>query len=142
MERLVSLLEKSYDGDPWHGPPLKSVLAGIGGKAAAARPVASAHTIWELVLHLNSWYREVERRVKGAAPGDPAEGDWPAPPDASEVEWLRALAALEESKDALIAAVKAAGKDNRHFETVEGVLQHVAYHAGQIRILRELLAAQ
>ena len=43
-------------------------------------PIPGAHTIWEIVLHLTAWTREVDRRVLGGEPRFPEEGDWPAHP--------------------------------------------------------------
>jgi hypothetical protein len=156
---LILLLHKNYDGDPWHGPSLKTVLGSVDAKTAMTRLSGSVHTIWELVLHLNSWYREVERRLKGAAAAEPVEGDWPPAADGSEVEWARALAAVGDAKEALVRAAQAfpAGRwhdpvsDSRdpalgtgvsYFEMVEGVLQHTAYHAGQIRLLRAIITGK
>jgi hypothetical protein len=158
-EHLVLLLHKNYAGDPWHGPSLKAVLEGVDAKTAMARPADAIHTIWELVLHLNSWYREVERRLKGAPAAEPVEGDWPQMSDGSEIEWARALAALADAKDAFVRAAQAfppggwddpvsdtrdpaLGSGVSYFEMVEGVLQHTAYHAGQIRLLRTIISGK
>jgi hypothetical protein len=154
MDALVALLEKNYDGEPWHGPSLKSVLDGIDAKTATARPVEGAHTIWELVRHLISWYNEVARRLNGSPAGEPLEGDWPDMADASEIEWARTLADLVDATDRLVEAVCRFPEERWHtpvndprnpasditfFETTEGALQHSAYHAGQIRLLRTIL---
>ena len=154
MDRLIVLLNKNYDGEPWHGPSLKSVLNGVDAKAACARPYESAHNIWELVSHLTSWYAEVARRLNGRPAAEPSEGDWPHTADCSEVEWARALAGLAEAKDRLVDAVRKFPPERwddpvadprdpastvTFFETAEGVLQHTAYHAGQIRLLRTIV---
>ena len=38
-------------------PLCLEVLEGVSAEAAAAHPVAGAHSIWELVLHLTGTYR-------------------------------------------------------------------------------------
>ena len=78
VSRLVDQLEREHAGEPWHGTSLVGILTGITHQQAAARPLAGAHTIWELVLHITAWKNEVRQRLGGAPAGDPSEGDWPA----------------------------------------------------------------
>src|SRR5690349_3171332 len=93
---ILDLLRHAYDGDPWHGPSLKAVLSRVAAEDAAVRRLRGRHTPWELVLHLTGWTREVERRLHGAAPEMPAEGDWPAmPARPTRAAWTKALKALE-----------------------------------------------
>ncbi|MDF1506305.1 DinB family protein, partial [Roseisolibacter sp. H3M3-2] len=88
VARLADTLRRSVDGHAWHGPSLVELLEGVDAHAAATRAVPGAHTIWELVLHLTAWTREVARRVDGAAPAMPVEGDWPDEPiHADEAHW-------------------------------------------------------
>jgi hypothetical protein len=81
MEKRViaAVLDRSVAGDPWHGPLLAAVLADVTADEAARRPIAGAHSILEIVLHVAAWTEEVGARLAGAPPGDPAEGDWPLP---------------------------------------------------------------
>src|SRR5262249_28327521 len=150
---LQELLHHAYDGDPWHGPSLKSVLAGISPEAAAARPIAERHSIWEIVLHVTGWTREVERRLHRGPPAQPEGGDWPTmPAKPTRAAWSHTLAALEAAHRALEAAVSQAphsrwqaivGKQRDpaqgtgySFGTmVAGLATHHAYHAGQIAVL-------
>lgn len=87
-------LRKGWSGEPWHGPGTRSLIQEVGGAAAAAHPAAPAHSIWEQVLHMTSWQNEVGRRLAGAAPSMPEEGDWPPVDETSEAAWRRAVAAL------------------------------------------------
>ena len=54
------------------------ILDGVTHAQAAAKPIAAAHSIWELVLHIAAWKNEVRRRLSGAPAGEPREGDWPS----------------------------------------------------------------
>jgi uncharacterized damage-inducible protein DinB len=152
---LAELLRKGHSSDPWHGTATAELLAGVSSSMAAARPVANVHSIWEIVLHMTGWQREVARRLGGAAPGLPDEGDWPAPPESSGEAWDRAKAELSESLEQLVDAVSALsdqdlqvriGTSDRPLgtgvtraETVIGMLQHNAYHSGQIALLIKAL---
>lgn len=153
--QIIASLEKAHRGDAWYGPSTESLLAGITARQAALRPVAGAHSIWELVLHITAWQNEVSRRLKGAAPAWPEEGDWQEISDPSEEAWERAKAALDASTRRLeqelaapavdysapigTARERALGTGVSAGETVLGLLQHNAYHTGQIALLRRAL---
>jgi uncharacterized damage-inducible protein DinB len=153
---LAELLRKGHSNDPWHGSATEDLLAGVSPSMAAARPVANAHSIWEIVLHMTGWQREVARRLGGAKPGLPDEGDWPEPPASSQDAWDRAQVALRESLEQLADTVaglsdqdledrigtlsRPLGTGVTKAETVMGMLQHNAYHSGQIALLLKALS--
>ena len=80
IEGIVDELQREYGGDAWYGSSLRDILKDVTAAQAAARPVLHAHSIWELVLHVTAWKREVAARIQGRPAGEPAEGDWPAAP--------------------------------------------------------------
>jgi hypothetical protein len=47
------------------GPTVLELLADVSAVQAASYPIAGAHSIWELVLHLRSDYEVVLRRLAG-----------------------------------------------------------------------------
>jgi len=154
---LAELLRKGHTDDPWHGPSTTDALQGLTAEQAAAHPIAGAHSIWEIVLHLAAWHGEVSRRLEGQAPTQPAEGDWPQVGEVSEAAWRAArerldaaVGNLREGLERLSAgdldrtggsiADRALGTGVTHRTMVVGVLQHDAYHSGQIVLLRKALA--
>ena len=155
---LLDLLRQAYDGDPWHGPSLEAVLTRVSAEHASVRPLPERHTVWETVLHLTGWTREVERRIRtGAPPAQPEEGDWPAPPaKLTRAAWTKALRELETAHRALEQTVAnaprsrwtaivrtpedeprdpALGTGYSYGMMVVGLATHHAYHAGQIALL-------
>ncbi|MES1243601.1 MAG: DinB family protein [Acidobacteriota bacterium] len=152
---LAELLRKGHSSNPWHGPATADLLAGVSPSMAVAKPVADGHSVWEIVLHMTGWQREVARRLGGATPGLPDEGDWPVPPEATQEAWDQAKAALRESLEELAGAVaglseqdletrigtssRPLGTGVTRAETVIGMLQHNAYHSGQIALLLKAL---
>jgi hypothetical protein len=143
-------------GPAWHGAALAENLDGIDAAQAASRPVPEAHSIWEIVLHLTGWTREVARRLQGGRPGQPVEGDRPAVGRVSEEAWGRTRAALSEAHSGLADAVgrfpesrwteQVGGERDAPLGTgvsyaamVAGLAQHAAYHGGQIGLLRKAL---
>jgi uncharacterized damage-inducible protein DinB len=149
LEALRQDLHQVYDGTPWHGSSITEVLKGIRADAAGKRPIPHAHTIWELVLHMTVWTREVESRVRGAVAKSPPE-DWPAPRfGGGEPAWKAAkddLAAAQKEIEAAVAALKAEdlvrwienheGTSCTVGTVIRGLLQHHTYHQGQIGILK------
>lgn len=147
--RLADQIERAFRGGAWHGPALAEALAGVDASAAARRPIGGAHTIWEIVAHVSTWLELCRRRIEGEPIHDvPHEQDWP-PPVAGEAEaedaWRRELATLEERHRRFHATVAGlrdarlddpvAGSDPTMRGLLLGVLQHHAYHGGQIVLL-------
>lgn len=157
-ELLTDTFDRLLVGDPWHGDSVARVLEGITAETAARHPVTGAHSIWELVLHMTGWTREVLARLDGADAGDPAGGDWPAVVDGSEAAWQRDTRALFDSHAALAARAamladaalerpvtdhrdRAAGTGLSKLLTLHGLAHHTVYHAGQIAVLKRAMAA-
>jgi uncharacterized damage-inducible protein DinB len=154
ITRIIDQLQREHSGDPWHGSPMLTILEGIVAAQAARKPIAGAHSIWELVLHVTGWKREVARRLGGAPAGEPASGDWPPVGDATDARWQAALDDLGAAHRELIAATEAL-PDSRLFEPtndprnrplgtgvsyyvlLHGAVQHDVYHAGQIALLKK-----
>lgn len=154
ITRIVDQLEREHAGEPWHGSSVLAQLECLPAEQAAAHPVRGAHSIWELVLHMTAWKEEVLRRVTGEPASEPARGDWPAVGDPSPERWRAAVADLTRAHEALVAGLRALDElalwrpinDPRNAETREGVtvyellhgiVQHDAYHSGQIGLLKK-----
>ena len=154
IDRIVGELEREHSGDAWHGSPLRELLKGITCEVAAARPIRNVHSVWEIVLHMTAWKNEVRRRLSGAPAGDPEEGDWPEVPSPTAEAWDAAVERLEQAQRALVAAVKAlpesklhdptndernraAGTGVSYYVLLHSIVQHDAYHAGQIALVRK-----
>jgi uncharacterized damage-inducible protein DinB len=153
LEAIREDLRQSYIGHPWHGSSITDVLEGVDAQTAARRSIPNAHTIWELVLHMAGWTREVSSRVRGGSPKSPPQ-DWPEQnTSGGEMAWRDALRDLEAAQNDLERAVDDLEpedlirwiEDKRDPSVVTGVsvgtlirglLQHQAYHQGQIAILK------
>lgn len=148
--RLADQLERSFRGGAWHGPAFAEALDGVDVATAARRPFPHGHTIWEIVAHVSVWLEACRRRIEGQPIHDlPLEADWPPPVsgDGGEDAWRRELDTLEERYRRLHATVAAlddahlddpvAGSDPTVRGLLLGMLQHHAYHGGQIVLLRK-----
>jgi uncharacterized damage-inducible protein DinB len=156
ISRILDQLEREHHGDPWHGTPLRDILDGIDATQASRKPIPGGHSIWELVLHITGWKREVARRTSGAPAGMPRDGDWPAIGEPTDARWKAALERLEDAHRELIAAIEKLSEStlfeptndprNRplgagvsYYVLLHGVVQHDVYHAGQIALLKKAL---
>jgi hypothetical protein len=157
LDAIREQIRRTHAGDPWYGAPRTRFLQDLGAAEAALRPMGSAFSIWELVLHMTAWTNEVRHRLAGHAPGEPKDGDWPTVGEPTEARWQAALLRLEESHAALVADISrlteadvrrpvgeqrdpALGTGVTIGGMLVGIAQHDAYHIGQLALLRRALA--
>ena len=151
--RLIDQFKRAHAGHPWHGSPLTAILKGVTASQAARKPPKGGHSIWELVLHVTNWRNEAAARATGQPAGLPAAGNWPRIGDPTPARWKAALAALGASHLNLVQVVRDMSDErlleptndprNRrgtgvsYYELLHGIVQHDAYHAGQIALLKK-----
>ncbi len=155
---LLGDLEHAHAGDPWHGASRAAILADVTARQAAASPPGDAHSIWQLVLHMEAWTREVTRRLQGGEPALPEMGDWPSLPEPTDDAWRRSLGALDAAHAELARVLSAFPAERLHERVgksrdaplgsgvtyaamLRGLAQHDAYHCGQIAILKRIRAS-
>jgi uncharacterized damage-inducible protein DinB len=149
-EWLEDQLRRSFEGDAWHGPAVREALDGIDAARAAARPVAGAHSIWELVLHLGATYRVVLRRLAGESAQLTPDEDWQTVPEPTEANWratIDRLAALNRELREAVRGFPIERLDqplvpNPAYTAITqfiGITQHDLYHAGQIVLLKRAM---
>ena len=150
LKRLEEQLEKALEGEAWHGPSVLEVLEGVSAEQAAARPIAGAHSIWELVLHLCGTYGLVLRRLSGDGRQMTESEDWPSLPAPTAENWSHSIGALKQLNEELRQAVRNFPVERLDQPLVPeasytaytqfiGVTQHNLYHAGQIALLKKPL---
>jgi len=148
VKKLADLHGRALGGHMWHGPALLEVLRGVTAKRAAARPIRKAHSIWEIVLHVEAWDRVVLGRLTGHPIDLSDEENFPNVRDVSPAAWKRAVASMKSTHRKLnreIAKLTPARIDSGYgprkqyklFRLVHGVLHHELYHAGQIAVLKK-----
>ena len=148
--RIDDELRRAYDGDCWHGPPLREVLKGLTATSARALHPQLAHSAWALVNHLAAWVEVVALRViEHRAIATPDAGDFPPVTDTSEGAWAAALDNLDRRHRRLLDVIAGLdparldetvpGKDYPTAVMLHGTAQHYAYHAGQIALLKKLV---
>ena len=150
---LLEVYDQAYTAPAWHGTPLKGSLRGVSARQALWRPGPKRHCIWDLVLHTAYWKCMVRRRLlRDPTISFPRDGhnwfDLPRP--ANESAWKRDRALLDEQHRLLrraIARLEARDLGQRAWHSrwpikaeVYGIASHDLYHAGQIQLLKRLMA--
>ncbi len=150
VEILADQIRRAHWGESWHGPSVREVLEGVSAEDAAAHPIAGAHSIWEIVLHMTAGYVLVLRRVRGEGAQLSPEDEWSPVREFSSEAWRKSQHTLDELNQQLQAAVRAfpterlpqeLGSEYTAYTQFCGAPQHDLYHAGQIVILKKALAA-
>ena len=146
-ERIADQLHRAYAGGAWHGPALRQLLRGVTAKQAAARPIAGAHSIWELILHITAWTNAIRRRTLGEALELSMRQNFPSVGKATPAAWRETLKELGEAHRQLERAVArlpesrleqtVPGRKHKVYFMLHGLVQHDLYHAGQIALLKK-----
>jgi len=151
-------LNEAWHGSPWYGDPSDTILKGITAEEASRRIAPDTHTIWQIVLHMAAWTEATAARVRGIGSKGPDRGDWPDVGAPSAERWAAALADLEAVRKALLADLDAAHEEDLHLHvkkhdppfqdtgvtrgaTIVGLIEHDAYHLGQVALLKRALRA-
>ncbi len=157
LQSILGEINRMYSGHAWHGPAVLEAVQGITASQAAWRPYPDGHTIFELTHHIAAWIGEATSRLRGNPAGEPADGNFP--PSGTTVDnasWAATLQLLERRQAGLLDAVAAfdtadlsAGvnpdrplseeEPGTFSALIHGVVQHNAYHTGQIMLLRRMM---
>ncbi len=148
LERIAEQLRFAYSGPAWHGPSVMEALDGVTPDIASRRPIASAHSIWELVHHIGAWADIPRRRILGEMAFQVTdEINFPPVTETTAAVWQRSLDNLAESQRKIVELVATLPESRLHepirkdaptlYILLHGVAQHHIYHAGQIAILKK-----
>ena len=143
---LLAALEASYRKNAWHGPTLHAAVRGVDARTALRRPGPGRHNIWELTVHAAYWKFVVRRKLghdrslQFALPGS----NWFTFSSGTASGWSAARRLLDREHDLFLSFVAPRARDIVRSapmsRLVFGVAQHDVYHAGQIVLIKKLLA--
>jgi uncharacterized damage-inducible protein DinB len=146
-KNIADQLRRAFDGSAWHGPALLEILADVDAAAAAARPIANVHSIWELVLHIAVWDRSGLVRLSGEKYQPTGEDNFPLVVKVAETAWRKTVLETKRTHKKLVKTVGALpdarlwdrvpGKRYDFYHLLHGIAQHELYHAGQIAVLKK-----
>jgi uncharacterized damage-inducible protein DinB len=146
-KRIADQLARAHKGAAWHGDSLNETLDGVTAREAVAKPIEGAHSVWELLLHLEAWNRFALEAIHGRKFEVPGDINFPVIDDTTEQAWRSALARFAELKNQLVTEVRAMqdarlkeivpGREFSFYFLLHGIVQHDLYHAGQIVLLKK-----
>jgi uncharacterized damage-inducible protein DinB len=143
--RIKKLFEDLYEGDPWIGVNLMDTLKNLSPEQASKKISPQWNSIWEIVNHITSWRQNVLLRVQGKLIESPADNYFSAITDTSETAWIDTLQRLKDTQHQWTAFVENFNEDDfeniyqpnggSYYEHIHGIIQHDAYHLGQVVLL-------
>lgn len=144
-DALTVFLRDTAGRRNWGHAGLAEVLKNVRVAEARWKPAPDTHSIWEEVNHINHWSRFVLDRLEGRE--KPTRQAWP-PGRGGAAAWRRTIAKTAAAHAALARriasldqeALTAAHAASRYSmaQLVLGCVSHIAYHVGQIGLLRRL----
>lgn len=148
IDHIKTQLERSIQGQSWHGPALLEILSDVSSEEASSRPIANAHTIWEILRHITANADLVRRRLEGDTNSLKPEEDWPTAPTAGdEKRFKNDIMRMEQAHEQLFSLISALPSSRLHepvlpgfstvYVTLHGLVQHNLYHAGQMALLKK-----
>ena len=148
-ERISGLIKALYNGHPWLDVNMMDNLSKLTWLQAGRKVHPRLNTIWEIVDHLVSWRLNVLQRVQGEVIKTPADNYFAPVTERTEGDWTATLDRFQVSQDAWIQFLEQAGDETlegvypvnhmTYYEQIHGIIQHDAYHLGQIVLLAKLL---
>lgn len=146
INRLVKQFAELEHGDCWIGVNFREGLRGIDSARASRNVYPATNNIWLLVSHITYWRSRVVNRLMGSD-NPPPFPDFNLPAVLDETNWKQALMDFEAAYHSLRSALlnlpddhleKPSPKEGQtYFELITGLLQHDAYHLGQIVLLKK-----
>lgn len=151
LERFRKLAMDHFNGEPWIDVTLSKTLEDVSPETAAVK-IGTMNSIWQIVNHVVAWRETLLARLSGQHIASPDHNFFLPITDASAPSWTETLARLELSQDRLLLFLDPRGRpdmDERlnkgnysRFELLSALLQHDAYHLGQIVLLKKWIAGQ
>ena len=151
IQYIVSSLQRTLDGEPWYGRPVITLLKEIDPAMAFTKPGTNAHSLADLLWHMNAWAEFTLKRLQGDKQIDDAymeKIDWRRI-DPAVHSWEKGLQQFQQLNQEIINILQ--GKDDNFLgEMVDfreynfrfllnGYIQHKIYHIGQVAYCKKLL---
>lgn len=151
IQYIISSLQRTLDGEPWYGRPVLTLLKEIDPALAFKKTGNNAHSMADLLWHMNAWAEFVLKRLEGDQKADDQymdQIDW-RPLDPAVHSWEEGLRRFQQLNQQIIAILQ--GKDADFLKEIvdfrqynfrfllNGYIQHNIYHIGQVAYCKKLL---
>lgn len=143
--RITKLFDDLYNGEPWIDVNLFGTIKKLSAKQAAKKVSPKYNSIWEIVNHIIKWKVHILKRIQGVQLYVTGNNYFEKVTDKSEAGWKDTLKRLEVSQEEWVSFLKKFNEKDlykvnpnngmTHYEHIHGIIQHDAYHLGQIVML-------
>jgi uncharacterized damage-inducible protein DinB len=150
-ELIAQHLLEVHEGNNWTEVDVRSTLSDVSLKEAVMRTKASSNSIASLLYHLTFWNRIIVKRTNGIVVTDTENNGFAGPVLHDEEDWNRLKADNIASAHELAAAIRNFNEaalelpilpeHSSAYKNLQGSVEHVHYHLGQIVILKQLIRA-
>ena len=147
LKNYIERLTENYNGDPWYGRPLLSILNEVGSLNAWGQKVNNNHTNTTLLRHIVLWRLFTISRFKPDAVETTIyfdDNNWQTINNPSKEDWERSMAELANSQQELLRIISTAngsmldeqvpGRTYTFRYLLNGLIEHDIYHTGQIML--------
>lgn len=147
-EKLAHELRSLYNGKLWLDVRFEDSLKNISAEDAASHPIKNGNSIWTILNHIIFWHRAVTGRLKNPDKIFVPDGnDFLPNTDFSEEAWQKTQENFQTSLEELAEEIlnfdekkweqTCPGKPTNFYENAIGIIEHDAYHLGQIVLLKK-----
>jgi hypothetical protein len=151
IKAIIRRIENVNTGEPWFGRAVYTMLDEVTEKKAHIRHTPPAHTMTEMLYHMNTWAAFTLQRIVKDTVYDLAAAealDWRVI-DPKVHTWKKGLAEFKSLHKKIIALLKKMDDSfleervefrtyNFHF-LINGLIEHNIYHLGQIAYVNKMM---
>ena len=155
IENIIDQLEEIQQGKPWIGSTYQKKLNQVNEDEFFKRPIQDLHSVAEIISHLTLWRSEAILKIKTGkgSKTDDCEENWLNNEKLKLIGWNKIKSSYYNMQSDLIELLRSKTDDfldQEYFDTdfkgyftykwlLNGMLQHDAYHLGQIGIIIKYL---
>lgn len=147
-DRIIGLFKNLYHGHPWIDVTIMATTHKLTAQQAATKVLPNCNSIWEILNHMISWRGNVLQRLQGKILTTPTNNYIKPIVNTSQEAWLKTLEEFKQTQNEWISFLKKFNDEDfgteyppngmNHYEHIHGIMQHDAYHLGQIVLLSKL----
>lgn len=148
INNYVSEFETIYDGEPWYGKALMTILKEADPKSVFKKQNNNGHAAYEVLQHVLAWRELLVKRLNGDTSSNikiDSEADWSVLPEKQTAnEWNALVRKVQLNQKELISALSKyndealdqnfAGSAYPLRTFLHGQIQHDIYHLGQVAL--------
>jgi hypothetical protein len=138
-----------YTGGNWTEVSVAATISDVTYSDAITITAAFPNSIASIVNHLHFWNQVMTQRLQRIKPEIPEANGFDLPPIQSEQEWKTLIKEMLASASLLALAISTLSENRLEqlilpgystvYKSVQGSVEHIHYHLGQIVILKKLL---